>query len=165
MDNYIIQQIKEENFADCVDMINKSFLESAKQQAENFDKEKEHTVINASWLEIESKLNKFMYGIWVFDELCGYLQFARLGKSTYEIEKLTMLHEERKMGYAKVLVDFAVDMVKCIGGTSVRINILDKNTVLKKWYINYGFKEYSTSRGIATLELDLKVPTIFVEQK
>lgn len=68
-------------------------------------------------------------------------------KSTDEeffLERLSVLPEYRHRGYGKRLIDYAFDFVKAQGGKVIKIALIDEHSVLKQWYLDYGFTETGT---------------------
>jgi ribosomal protein S18 acetylase RimI-like enzyme len=60
------------------------------------------------------------------------------------MEKLAVLPEYRHKGYGKRIMDFVSGFVKEQGGSKISIGIINENTILKNWYLEYGFKETET---------------------
>lgn len=62
----------------------------------------------------------------------------------YYLERLSVLPEYRRLGLGRKLMDSAFDEVRKRGGKRISIAVVDTNTVLKEWYIKYGFRIVST---------------------
>jgi GNAT superfamily N-acetyltransferase len=60
------------------------------------------------------------------------------------LERLSVVPEDRHKGYGAALMDFAFLEAKKAGAVTVKIGIIDRNAVLKKWYLDYGFRETGT---------------------
>jgi N-acetylglutamate synthase-like GNAT family acetyltransferase len=60
------------------------------------------------------------------------------------LERLSVVPEERHKGYGAALMDFAFLEAKKAKAGKVKIGIIDRNKVLKQWYLDYGFKEVET---------------------
>jgi ribosomal protein S18 acetylase RimI-like enzyme len=59
----------------------------------------------------------------------------------YYLEKLSVLPGRRHEGLGRALLDFALAIVKDMGGDRVSIGMMEENRVLKKWYEENGFRE------------------------
>jgi len=67
-------------------------------------------------------------------------------ESEYYIERLTVLPAFRHKQYGKKLLDKAIEEIKMRKGKYISIGIINENTRLKNWYLNYGFIEKGTRR-------------------
>jgi len=61
--------------------------------------------------------------------------------AVFIMEKLAVIPGCRHKGYGRRLMDFAADYIGAKGGNKISIGVINENQVLKKWYIDYGFKE------------------------
>lgn len=79
----------------------------------------------------------------VFDEekQVGFVVIEKAKEDTYYMEKLAVLPEFRHRGYGKIIIEHVSDYVIKNGGKRIGIGIINENTILKKWYLNYGFRE------------------------
>jgi ribosomal protein S18 acetylase RimI-like enzyme len=59
----------------------------------------------------------------------------------FYVERLAVLPEFRHQGIGRQLLDHAADEIRQIGGTTMSIGIINENTILKDWYLHYGFIE------------------------
>lgn len=48
------------------------------------------------------------------------------------------------MGFGKKLLDYTFSKIKHLAGKKVSVAIINEHTILKKYYITYGFKETGT---------------------
>ena len=71
----------------------------------------------------------------------GFVAIEKADESTYYMEKLAVLPEQRHRGYGRELVEFVCDYVKQNTGKTLSIGIINEHDVLKRWYIAIGFKE------------------------
>jgi ribosomal protein S18 acetylase RimI-like enzyme len=62
------------------------------------------------------------------------------------MEKLAVLPDKRHNGCGRMLMDFACEIIREKNGNLISIGIINENTVLKNWYIKYGFKEKEVKR-------------------
>lgn len=60
------------------------------------------------------------------------------------LERLAVLPEKRHLGYGTRLLDAAFDYVRARGGTKVLLGMIDRHTVLKRWYEACGFTATGT---------------------
>ena len=84
------------------------------------------------------------FGLFLSDKQVGFVSVEKADSNLYYVEKLAVLPEYRHKGYGGELMKFAIDHVKNHGGKQISIGIIDKQTVLKNWYKDIGFREIST---------------------
>ena len=87
-----------------------------------------------------------MYGIYEDKRLVGYSSISKEADGVYEIHNLSVLPENRHMGYGKRLLEFCMEEIMNLGGRIVKISIVEENTILKNWYISYGFIHTGTKK-------------------
>ena len=99
-----------------------------------------------------------IYGLYEMERLIGYVSISKAGAgvkpddgakedvSTYEIHNLAVLPEFRHSGYGRQLLDHCKEKVAESGGGKIVISIVEENTVLKSWYIAYGFVHTGTKK-------------------
>lgn len=85
-------------------------------------------------------------GVKIFGLYTGAFQIGLVAaeKSTDEIyflERLSVLPNYRHQGYGKILIDYIFDYVKVKEGKMIKIALINEHSVLKKWYLEYGFIE------------------------
>lgn len=85
-----------------------------------------------------------MFGLYDGGRQIGFAALEKAKDGVYYLERLAVLPSERHKGYGKTLMDFAFDYVTKQGGTMISIGIINENTILKDWYVAYGFVETST---------------------
>lgn len=90
--------------------------------------------------ELRIKGLKF-FGLFAGDRQVGFVAVEKASDTIYYMEKLAVLPEYRHKGYGRELVRFVIDYVRNHGGKKLSIGIIDKQTVLKNWYKEMGFKE------------------------
>ena len=78
--------------------------------------------------------------------LLGYVSISKEADGAYEINNLAVLPEHRHKGYGEQLLDFCITKITESGGNRVNISITEENTVLKNWYLSYGFIHTGTKR-------------------
>lgn len=143
MNNFFIKQINNtDELHNSVKVIQQSFITVAQQ----FNLTEENAPTNAAFISFQD-LNKMQQkGIKMFGAFEGTTQigFAAIEKSEnniYFLEKISIIPEYRHNGYGKRIMDFVFDYVAKEGGRKVSIGMINENTVLKDWYLKYGFIE------------------------
>jgi len=134
----------EEDLATNVKILNKAHLTVAK----DFNFTKENNPTNSAFIDIDTlkvQLDKGieLYLMIVQQVALGCIAIEKSSKEidTYYIEKVSVIPEYRHHGYGKVLMDFAIDIIKQAGGKTVSLALIDSNNRLKKWYMQQGFRE------------------------
>jgi diamine N-acetyltransferase len=143
----IIEIRKNKDIRKVLPVINNSF----KTVADDFGLTKENAPTTPAFITIDQlhdymKKDLVLYGLVKKDAVigCVAVEKAQDKDNTYFIERLAVLPGERHKGYGKKLLDHAVRMIKEHDGKHADIGIINAHTVLKQWYINYGFKEIGT---------------------
>ncbi len=147
-----IRLITSQQFDACIKVINTSFLTVAKQ----FGLTKETVPTHCAFfgvdrLESESAHGDEMYGLYKADQIIGFVSLANRPlnendpiERVFTMRHLAVLPEYRHMGYGKLLIDYICARTKVLGGKRLLIRIIDEHTVLKNWYLEYGFIQTET---------------------
>jgi ribosomal protein S18 acetylase RimI-like enzyme len=114
--------------------------------AEEFHITKESAPSNGAFMKAEALKTLAEKGVKLFDvwqdgERAGFFALEDAGGGIFYIEKLSVLPGKRHNGIGKRILDFAVEYIKAHSGEKISIAIVNENTVLKRWYENYGFAE------------------------
>jgi Acetyltransferases len=132
-----------EDIATSTKILQDSFATVARQ----FNLTKENCSTNSAFItedKLQEELERGvdMFGLYNED---GQIGFVAIEKSSteyvYYLEKLAVIPTARHQNYGKLLMDHACEYVKREGGQKISIGIINENTILKDWYINYGFIE------------------------
>lgn len=137
---------KENEINDLLFVVQESFLTVAK----DFNLTKENVPTNPAFLTIEKLLESIDKNVDFFiacenNKICGCVGIQR-GKEDgeYYIERLAVLPEYRHKQYGKKLLNKAIEEIKMRKGKYINIGIIDENSLLKNWYLDYGFIEKGT---------------------
>ncbi len=138
--DYEIKLVREDQLEECAEVIRQSFMTVAK----DFGLTKENSPTNGAFIQkerlMEEKLKgQFLYGMFHDNRIIGYMQLEMNTQELYFLQKLVVLPEFRHFGLGKALLDYAVEQVLQKGGTKMSIGIIEENTMLKNWYLEYGF--------------------------
>ena len=87
-----------------------------------------------------------MYALYAGKKMIGYMSLSKESDDVFELHNLAVLPEFRHKGYGKMLLDYAKDKAKSLGGAKIKIAIIEESTVLKKWYIQNGFVHTGTKK-------------------
>lgn len=87
-----------------------------------------------------------MYALYAGKKMIGYMSLSKEGDDTFELHNLAVLPEYRHNGFGKLLLDYAKDSVKKLGGKAIKIGIIEESTVLKNWYMANGFVHTGTKK-------------------
>ena len=82
-----------------------------------------------------------MFGLFKSDIQTGFVAVEKADEKKYYMEKLAVDPQYRHQGFGKMLMDYVTDFVRSQNGYVLSIGIINENTILKKWYNDYGFKE------------------------
>lgn len=151
----IIREIKKEELPECLDLIHRSF----KTVADKFGFTKENCPGHNSFMPME-KLENFwnwgfkMYGLFEelgeggCNEICGYFSLSRIPEreNVIGLHNLCVMPEKRRKGYGNLLLDFAKDQARAMGGKIFFLDFIDEHTELKNWYLKNGFRFLGTEK-------------------
>jgi ribosomal protein S18 acetylase RimI-like enzyme len=117
--------------------------------AEEFGITRENAPTNPAFVEADS-LEKMkekgasMYGAYLGGQRVGFVAMKKADDDLWYMERLAVLPQYRHRGIGRALTDFVFEMAKQRGGKRVSIGLINKNRVLKNWYISCGFVETGT---------------------
>ncbi|MDF2685069.1 MAG: acetyltransferase [Clostridia bacterium] len=138
--NYIIKQIKKTELPECTEVIRRSFETVACEFGLSIDNcPTNPAFITSNILILDYEKGNMMYGLYADDRIAGFMKLVRTNSDCYELGRLSVLPEYRHKGYGRALIEYAKDIVIKNSGVKIKIGIIDKNTVLKNWYIKNGF--------------------------
>lgn len=131
-----------EGYEESAEVIRKAFLTVAKE----FNITKENAPSNGAFIKADAIEKLAAKGIKLFDVFkdgarAGFFALEDAGEGVYYLEKLSVIPEQRHSGLGSMIMDFAADYVRRNSGSKISIAIVEENSVLKKWYLEYGFKE------------------------
>jgi len=162
--DYEIKIVGDEQLEECAEVIREGFLTVAK----DFGLTKENAPTNGAFLQKERLMEErakghLMYGLFRGGSMIAYMQLEKNTEALYFLQKLVVLPEFRHQGLGKVLLDYAAEQVTKMGGNKISIGIIEENTVLKDWYLAYGFQSTGTRKfehlpfTVGFMELPLSV--------
>ena len=143
----IIREINRNDLDEYLEVIHQSF----KTVAEQFGLTKENCPKHTSFIPIyvlETQMNWgwHMFALCNGEKIIGYMSLSKEDDATFELHNLAVLPELRHNGYGKMLLDYAKDKVVSLGGSKIKLGIVEESTVLKKWYIQNGFIHTGTKK-------------------
>jgi diamine N-acetyltransferase len=144
---YEIKLMTLKDLEECAKVIRQGFSTVAK----DFGLTKENCPTNGAFIEkerliAEKEQGQLMYGMISDHQLIGYMQLERNSEELYFLQKLVVLPDYRHLGLGTKLLDYAKELVKGWGGKRISIGIIEENTILKNWYIAYGFVPTGTRK-------------------
>ena len=103
-------------------------------------------VTTAERLQTQCDWGWWIFGLFDSGQLVGYVSISKQDTGSYEMHNLAVLPKYRHKGYGKQLLDFCIKKIRELGGRKIDISIVEENTVLKDWYIGYGFIHTGTKK-------------------
>ena len=139
--NYVIREIEEHELEECTSVIREGFLTVANE----FGITRENAPTNGAFMQTERLAEdrakgNLMYKVTKESKIIGFMQLEKSTPGLYYLQKLVVLPDYRHMGIGKALLDFATEKVVQWEGNKISIGIVEENTVLKNWYLSYGFE-------------------------
>ena len=119
--------------------------------ASEFGLTSENSPSNSAFIDKDELLKmrengNVMFGAFDCSRQVGFVSLKKASEKLYYLEKLAVLPDSRHLGIGKTLMDFSFEFVKGANGKTVSVGIIDENTRLKNWYIDYGFRETEIKR-------------------
>jgi len=147
MNPYSIRKVRYEELDSCTQLIRECF----DTVAQEFQLTIQNCPTNGAFIKLEhlkADWNKgnMMFGLYIDENMAGFMQLEQKGPVVYELEKLAVLPEYRHMGYGLALIQFAVQTVAELSAHKITIGIIEENTRLKKWYQSQGFLHTGTKK-------------------
>ncbi|MDD4124742.1 MAG: bifunctional GNAT family N-acetyltransferase/NUDIX hydrolase, partial [Eubacteriales bacterium] len=143
----MIKQLFEEELPAALEVIHSSFATVAAE----FKLTRENCPKHTSFIPQEYLTNQYnrgwtMFGLYENGALLGYASLSKESEGIYELHNLAVLPECRHKGYGKTLINYAKEKVREFGGHTIKIGIIEENTVLKNWYTSNGFTHTGTKK-------------------
>ena len=143
----IIREVNKNDLNEYLEVIHQSFSTVAEQFGLTRENCPKHTsFIPLSFLETQKNWGWNMYALYAGKKIIGYMSLSKESNDAFELHNLAVLPELRHNGYGKMLLDYAKDKVKLLGGSKIKIGIIEKSVVLKDWYIANGFVHTGTKK-------------------
>ncbi|MBQ3228409.1 MAG: GNAT family N-acetyltransferase [Clostridia bacterium] len=142
-----IIKVTKDNLPECLDVIHQSFATVTDEFGLTKENCPKHTsFIPLSYLETQMKWGWLMFGLYTDKRIIGYMSLSKEADKAYELHNLAILPEFRHNGFGKQLLDHAKETVRSLGGSKIKIGIIEESTVLKNWYITNGFEHVGTKK-------------------
>ena len=142
-----IIKVTKDNLPECLEVIHRSFSTVADEFGLTKENCPKHTsFIPISYLETQMKWGWLMFGLYTDKRIIGYMSLSKEADKAYELHNLAILPEFRHNGFGKQLLDHAKETVRSLGGSKIKICIIEESAVLKNWYIANGFEHAGTKK-------------------
>ncbi len=142
-----ISKVTKENLPECLEVIHQSFATVADEFGLTRENCPKHTsFIPLSYLETQMKWGWLMFGLYTDKRIIGYMSLSEENDEAYELHNLAILPEFRHLGFGKQMLNYAKETVKSLGGSKIKIGIIEESTILKNWYIANGFEHIGTKK-------------------
>lgn len=131
----------------CLAVIHKSF----QTVAEEFGLTKENcprhsSFMPLSFLETQMGWGWHMFGLYAGKKIIGYMSLSKEFEGAYELHNLAILPEYRHRGFGTLMLDHAKKVVTELGGSCIKLGMIEESTVLKNWYMSNGFEHIGTKK-------------------
>jgi GNAT superfamily N-acetyltransferase len=113
--------------------------------AEQLKLTKETAPTNPAFITAERLLEIYnnikCFGLYYENLPIGFFGLEESEDAMLMLEKLSVLPEYRHRGFGKMILDYTVQYASELGYKKISIAIINENSILKKWYGDYGFAE------------------------
>lgn len=143
----VIHPVDPADLPACLSVIRESFRTVAEDFGLTPENCPKHTAfLPLCYLETQMEWGWQMFGLFAGNTLIGYASLSKEENGIYQLHNLAVLPAYRHNGFGKRLLDHAKETVKNLGGTTLRIGIIEESIVLKNWYIVNGFTPTGTKK-------------------
>jgi len=115
--------------------------------ADEFGLTEDNNPTNPAFINLERLVrlqneSVYFYKLIFEKDLVGFvaIEQSKEEKTTYYIEKVSILPDFRHKGFGKKLMDFAAQQIHNRGGKKISVALIDNNLQLKRWYTKLGYK-------------------------
>ena len=137
----MIRKAERTDLAQCAQLVRQSF----RTVADEFGITEENAPRFTAFATTEEKLTQQLEAehrpMFVYEQdgiLCGYYSLSLQEKQECELNNLAVLPEYRHHGIGEKLLEHAAAFARSAGCRTMNIGIVEENTVLRKWYEQYG---------------------------
>lgn len=102
---------------------------------------KHPSLCTKDWIDCDFQRGEIYFILEVNDVPVGCVAYEQPDGSTSYLNRLAVLPDYRNKGFGAKLVKYHEKHSKQAGVHKISIGIINKHALLKKWYINLGFKE------------------------
>lgn len=146
----MIKEIKEDDIAECVDVIRRSFYTVAEELGFTIDNAPRFTPFATTQDRLQYQLkneHRQMYAYYENnDKIIGYYSLELQDNNQCELNNLCVLPQYRHKHIGTNLLEDACIKAKKAGCKKINIGIVEENKVLKKWYVENGFIHTGTKK-------------------
>lgn len=145
----MIKPVERDNLMECISVIRDSF----KTVADEFGFTEENAprftafATNADRLYYHFDVEKRpMFAFFDNEKIIGYYSLLIKENDEIELNNLCVLPEYRHRKIGEELLLDSIDRAKKLGCRKMTLGIVEENTLLKNWYIGYGFRHIKTEK-------------------
>ena len=139
----MIKEISKNEFAECVNVIKKSFQTVADEFGFTIENAPRFTAfattVERSFYQLEYEHRLMMAYFSDEGKILGYYSIQFLENNECELNNLCVLPEFRHKKIGEALLEDAVARANSKNCTKMKIGIVEENTVLRCWYEKQGF--------------------------
>ena len=145
----MIRAINKSDISECVKLIKESFM----TVADKFGLTTENASRFTAFATTEDRLNyhfdtehRPMFVFCDNDKIVGYYSLLILDNGECELNNLCVSPSCRHRGIGNTLLTHAFKTAVGFGCKKINIGIVEENTILKNWYMSFGFVHTSTQK-------------------
>ena len=147
----MIKEIDKSEIPECVNVIRKSFQTVADEFGFTIENAPRFTAFATTeeWLFYQLEYEHRLMAAFYDDgngKIQGYYSLQFLENNECELNNLCVLPEFRHKKIGEALLDDAVARAKSNNCTKMKIGIVEKNKVLRRWYEAHGFNHTHTEK-------------------
>lgn len=90
-----------------------------------------------------------MFALYAGKKTIGYVSLSKENDHTFKLHNLSVLPEYREYrhkGFGKQLLTFAKEKVLSLGGSAIKIGMIEESNALKNWCLSNGFVHTGTKK-------------------
>lgn len=145
----MIKEINKSEISECVKVITESFMTVADEFGFTIENAPRFTAFATTEERLYWHLDgehRPMYAFYDDGKIVGYYSLLLQDNHECELNNLCVLSVYRHKGIGEVLLKHALNLAKKLKCNKVNIGIVEENTLLKKWYEDFGFVHTGTQK-------------------
>ncbi len=145
----MIREIRQDDIAQCVNVIRDSFGTVAKDFGFTKENAPRFTAFATTKERLDWHLNgehRPMYGYYEDGKIVGYYSLLLQDNQECELNNLCVLPEYRHRKLGHKLLENAFDNARKMNCNKMNIAIVEENQVLRMWYEDHGFTHIGTEK-------------------
>ena len=145
----MIRKIERNELPVCADVVRRSFMTVADEFGFTPENAPRFVAFSTTTERLTYQLDeqhRLMFAYFDEGEIIGFCSLLMQGGHECELGSLSVLPDYRHNGIGRELVIYAMDAARSIGCDTMKLSIVEENTVLRRWYESLGAVHTGTEK-------------------